>query len=121
MFESLRRWVPSTALVAPGAVPLAETVHAMDTAGVRLGLIFAWWGPRGPLIDNDEVAAFVREYPDRFRGVASVDVMRPMAAVRELRRAVRTLGCRALRVLPWLWNLPPMIGTTIRSTASALS
>jgi hypothetical protein len=107
MFESLRRWVPSTALVAPGAVPLAETVHAMDTAGVRLGLICAWWGPRGPLIDNDEVAAFVREYPDRFRGVASVDVMRPMAAVRELRRAVRTLGCRALRVLPWLWNLPP--------------
>ena len=31
----------------------------------------------------------------------------PVAAVRELRRAVRELGFRALRVLPWLWNLPP--------------
>jgi predicted TIM-barrel fold metal-dependent hydrolase len=30
-----------------------------------------------------------------------------MAAVRELRRAVRELDCRALRLLPWLWNLPP--------------
>jgi uncharacterized protein len=107
MFESLRRWVPRTALVGSGAVPVAETVDAMDAAGVRLGLICAWWGPRGPLIDNDEVAAFVRKYPDRFRGVASVDLMRPMAAVRELRRAVRALGFRALRVLPWLWNLPP--------------
>ena len=27
--------------------------------------------------------------------------------VRELRRAVRQLGLRGLRVLPWLWTLPP--------------
>ena len=30
-----------------------------------------------------------------------------MDAVRELRRCVRELGLRALRVVPWLWNLPP--------------
>ena len=36
----------------------------MDAAGVRLGLVSAWWGPRGSLIDNDEVAALVRERPD---------------------------------------------------------
>ena len=107
IFESLRRWVPSTALVGPETVPLAATIDAMDAAGVRLGLVCAWWGPHGPLIDNDEVAAFVREYPDRLVGVAAVDLTRPMAAVRELGRAVRELGFRALRVLPWLWNLPP--------------
>jgi uncharacterized protein len=107
MFESLRRWVPTTTLAGPDSVPLAAMIEAMDTAGVRLGLVCAWWGPRGPLIDNDEVAAFVREYPDRLVGVASVDLARPLAAVRELRRAVRQLGFRALRVLPWLWNLPP--------------
>src|SRR5207245_4477356 len=28
-------------------------------------------------------------------------------AVRELRRCVRELGFRALRIVPWLWNLPP--------------
>jgi hypothetical protein len=107
MFESLRRWVPTTTLAGPDSVPLAATIEAMDTAGVRLGLVCAWWGPRGPLIDYDEVASFVREYPDRLVGVASVDLARPLAAVRELRRAVRELGFRALRVLPWLWNLPP--------------
>ena len=106
-FESLRRWVPSTALVSPESVPLASTIDAMDAAGVRLGLMCAWWGPRGPLIDNDEVAGFVREYPDRLVGIASVDLTRPRAAVRELRRAVRELGFRGLRILPWLWNLPP--------------
>jgi uncharacterized protein len=107
MFESLRRWVPRTPLTPSKNVTLEETIDAMDAAGVRLGLICAWWGPRGPLIDNDEVAAFVREYPDRLRGVAAVDLYSPMAAVRELRRAVRELGFRALRILPWLWNLPP--------------
>lgn len=106
MFESLRRWVPNT-LLAGAPVPLTATIDAMDAADVRLGLVCAWWGPRGPLIDNDEVAAFVREYPGRLRGVASVDLRHPMAAVRELRRAVRELGFRALRILPWLWNLPP--------------
>jgi predicted TIM-barrel fold metal-dependent hydrolase len=107
MFESLRRWVPGTTLSPSTTVPLATTIEAMDAAGVRVGLICAWWGPHGPLIDNDEVAAFIREYPDRLIGVASVDLSRPMAAVRELRRAVRQLGFRALRILPWLWNLPP--------------
>ena len=107
MFQSLRRWVPSTQLAPSVSIPLATTIDAMDAAGVRLGLVSAWWGPRGSLIDNDEVAALVRERPDRLIGVASVDLARPMAAVRELRRAVRELGFRALRILPWLWNLPP--------------
>src|SRR5216683_5572182 len=72
MFESLRRWVPSTKLAASVSVPLGATIEAMDEAGVRLGRVCAWWGPRGPLIDNDEVAAFIRERPDRLIGVASV-------------------------------------------------
>ena len=80
---------------------------AMDAAGVRTGMLCAWWGPRGPLITNDSVAALVTAYPGRFAGVASVDLARPVDAVRELRRCVRDLGFRALRVVPWLWNLPP--------------
>ena len=40
----------------------------------------------------------VRSSPDRFVGVASVDLMRPMAAVAELRRWVEEFGFRALRV-----------------------
>jgi len=52
------------------------------------------------------VAAHVRRYPDRLVG-GSVDLYRPLDAVRELRRCVRQLGFRALRIVPWLWNLPP--------------
>jgi len=58
-------------------------------------------------ITNDEVATIADRYPDRFAGVAAVDLTRPMHAVRELRRCVRDLGFRALRVVPWLWDLPP--------------
>ena len=46
-------------------------------------------------------------YPERILGVASADLSRPMDAVRELRRAVKQLGFKALRIVPWLWNLPP--------------
>ena len=53
------------------------------------------------------MAGFVARYPDRLVGVASVDLRQPVAAVRELRRAVQDLGFRALRVVPWLWGLPP--------------
>jgi predicted TIM-barrel fold metal-dependent hydrolase len=79
----------------------------MDQGGVGVGLIAAWWGPQGALIDNDEVASFVRQYPGRLRGLASVNLARPMEAVREFRRCVRELGFCGLRIVPWLWGLPP--------------
>jgi predicted TIM-barrel fold metal-dependent hydrolase len=105
MFDSLRRW---TGRPAPTEeLPVEATVAAMDAGGVETGLISAWYGPDGPLISNDEVAGFVARFPDRLVGVASVDLRAPVAAVRELRRAVRDLGFRALRVIPWLWGLPP--------------
>lgn len=79
----------------------------MDEANVDRALLSAWSGPSGTLISNDEVAQAVAAHPDRFTGVAAVDVRQPVAAVRELRRAVEELGLRALRFVPWLWNLPP--------------
>jgi predicted TIM-barrel fold metal-dependent hydrolase len=105
MFDSLRRW--SRGALVEGDPPPEWTVGCMDAAGVDVGLLCAWWGPQGPLITNDEVAELVRGWPGRFVGVASVDLARPMEAVRELRRCVRELGFRALRVVPWLWDLPP--------------
>ncbi len=105
MFASLRRW--SGASDIPKSIPIEMTLAAMDAARVRRGILSAWWAPDGPMITNDEVAAHVRAHPDRFLGIASVDLRRPMDAVRELRRAVRELGLSGLRILPWLWNLPP--------------
>ncbi len=105
MFASLRRWTRSESV--PEELPLEATVGSMDAAGVGVGLLSAWWGPSGPLIPNDFVAGAVAKYPDRFRGVAAVDLVRPMEAVRELRRCVQELGFVALRVIQWLWDLPP--------------
>ncbi|MDX2170247.1 MAG: amidohydrolase family protein [Deltaproteobacteria bacterium] len=103
--DSLRRWTRQT--MPTDALPIELTLASMDEAGVDIGLLAAWWGPNGALIDNDEVAAWVRAAPQRLRGLASVDLFRPMAAVRELRRCVRQLDFRGLRIVPWLWNLPP--------------
>lgn len=103
-FDSLKRWLGIDEIPA---LPLAFTLAALDAGGVDRALITAWWGPEGALISNDEVAQWVREAPDRLIGVASVDLRRPMDGVRELRRAVEELGLRGLRVLPWLWDLPP--------------
>ncbi|NIY69455.1 amidohydrolase family protein [Streptomyces malaysiensis] len=105
MFESLRRWTGRGLLEEP--VPVEATVAAMAAADVEIGLSAAWYGPQGSLIGNDEVAEFVAESEGRLRGVAGVDLTRPVQAVRELRRAVEELGFVALRVVPWLWGLPP--------------
>lgn len=105
MFEPLRRWTGMEAPLEP--VPVGMTLAAMDVAGVSLGLLSAWCSPEGALISNDEVAAFVRESPERLAGIASVDIRYPMRAVKELRRAVKDLGMKGLRVLPWIWGLPP--------------
>lgn len=105
MFESLRRWTGQA--VPSDELPLEITLALMDEADVEHGLICAWYDSSGPLISNDEVAAWVKAHPDRFTGVASVDIRYPVQALRELRRAVHDLGFRALRVIPWLWGFPP--------------
>lgn len=110
MFDSLRRWTRGQAggLATPaGEWPVSISLGAMDQGGVDISLISAWWGPHGPLISNDEVSRFVAESNGRMIGVGSVDISRPREAVREIRRCVRELGFKAIRVLPWLWELPP--------------
>ena len=104
IFDSLRRWAKDDGIPE---VPLAGTVATMDQAEVSKGLIAAWHGPQGAWITNDDVAGFVEQYPDRLVGLASVDLNRPMEAVRELRRCVKELGFKGLRMIPWLWGLPP--------------
>lgn len=102
---SLLRWTASTpddVQVTPQA-----TVAAMDEAGVDLALLSAWHGPSGPLITNEEVAEDVATAPERFRGVAAVDLRRPMDAVAQVRHWVGDVGFVGVRVVPWLWDLPP--------------
>ena len=96
----------SAHLLETGVTP-EDMVRAMDAAGVETVMLSAWHRPGRWVITNDEVAKFVRRYPGRFVGVAAVNLEKPVEAVRELDRAVRELGFKALRVVPWLWNRPP--------------
>ena len=74
MFDSLRRWTGEAIPEEPP--PIDVTVAAMDAANVRFGLLSAWHGPGGPLIANDEVAGWIEQHPDRFAGLAAVDLNR---------------------------------------------
>jgi len=105
MFDSLRRWTGGVKKVTE-KIPVEFTIDAMDRGGVQKGLLCAWWGPQGPLISNDEVAAIVKKHPDRFIGIASANLYQPMEAVRELRRYVTDYRFRGLRIVQWLWDLP---------------
>lgn len=105
IFAPLLRWTGGE--IPEHELPVEATLAAMDAGDVDVGLISAWFGPEGPLISNDEVAKFVAQAPERLRGVASVDIRDPVAAVLELRRCVQELGFKALRIVPWLWGWPP--------------
>jgi len=105
VFASLQRWTAKTP--RPPVFTPDMMISSMDAANVVLGMTAAWCAPLGWMISHDEVHALVKERPDRIVGVASADLNRPMDAVRELRRAVKQLGFKALRIVPWLWGLPP--------------
>jgi len=105
MFASILRWTGKEPPTEELSIDL--TVAAMDAAGVSFGLLSAWHAPEGPLISNDEVAGWVAQHPDRFAGLAAVNLAKPMAGVRELRRCVEESGFKGLRMIPWLWEAPP--------------
>lgn len=102
---SLLRWTrQSEAQVLPS---VRDTLAAMDAAQVDIALLSAWHGPQGALISNDEVEAQIAEAPERFRGLLSVDLSDPMGAVREIRNRAGSGPFVGVRVVPWLWDLPP--------------
>lgn len=96
-----------TANILESGLTMEQVVALMDQAGVQTAMLCAWHRPGRCLISNDEIAEPVRRFPGRFIGVAAVNLEKPLEAVRELERAVKELGFKALRVVPWLWNRPP--------------
>ncbi len=102
---TLLRWTEQTG--EPRVPSVESTLAAMDQAGVAIALLSAWHGPQGSLISNHEVSDQIDQAPDRFRGLASVDLMKPMEAVREIRDWVDGKRFVGVRAVPWLWNLPP--------------
>src|ERR1044071_2870085 len=63
-----------------------EIIEAMDRAGIQTLMLSAWHRPSEWVIHNDEVAGIPRHSPDRFVGVAAVNLEKPVEAVHELER-----------------------------------
>jgi predicted TIM-barrel fold metal-dependent hydrolase len=105
MFESLRKWMNIEKVEQD--IPLELTIGAMDASNIERGLICGWHEPGRALISNEEVAACIKRYPDRFTGIASVPLNKPIQAVQELRKCINDWGFKGLRIVQWLWNLPP--------------
>ncbi len=105
MFESLLRWMELENV--PDEIPLSITLDTLESSGVNKAMICAWHGPQGSLLPNDFVAELVDQGDGRLEGIASVDISQPMQATESLRKCVNDYGFRGLRILPWLWELPP--------------
>ncbi|KAH0541843.1 hypothetical protein FGG08_003726 [Glutinoglossum americanum] len=95
LFEQSRA---NKALLSKRRTP-AELIQLMDDAMVSQICLCAWHRPGQVLFSNEEVAEFTRAYPDRIVGIAGVDLLNPMEAVRELRKYVREEGFKGLRYI----------------------
>lgn len=103
--DSLKRWTAQTS--GDMLHSTKDTLDRMDQAGIETMLLSAWYGPDGVLVSNEDVARRIDEAPDRFRGLAGAPLSTPMEAVREIRHWVDGERFVGVRVVPWLWNLPP--------------
>jgi hypothetical protein len=89
-----------------------QMLELMDRAGIerafliatktgRLGLPGSWHLP------YETVAKAVRQYPNRFSGLAGLDPTEGMRGVRELERAVKELGFIGAHMYPHWFELAP--------------
>lgn len=86
-------------------VTVEEMIAEMDEAGVGVAVLSAFAYGDLMVVTNEEVAAIVRRYPDRFVGCGTLDPRRrPMQVVREAERLVRDLGLRAIRLEPYAYG-----------------
>ena len=93
-------------------ISLDEMLRRMDAAGIEKAFIVAAKsGPTGhPVsqhVPSDVVADAVRQYPDRFFGLAGIDPTQGMAGVRALQRDVEELGFIGAHCYPHWFELPP--------------
>jgi len=93
-------------------VSLEDMLRRMEAAGIeRAFLVAARAGPTGHRasfhVPYELVADAVRQYPDRFSGLAGIDPTRGMAGVRELQRAVEELGFVGAHSYPHWFELAP--------------
>ncbi len=90
-----------------------QMITEMDEAGVDRVVLSAFYHMDTPVVSNDEIAAYVKQYPDRFVGAGTVNILRkPMDVAREVERLVKELNFCTIRLEPYMYGdgttgLPP--------------
>lgn len=85
-------------------------IAEMDEAGIELGVIMGRQSaePLG-VIPNDEIAACLQNYPNRFIAWAGIDLAMPMeSCLDEIRRCVKTLGFKGVSLEPTVSRNPTL-------------
>lgn len=76
----------------------------MDESNISRICLSAWYRPGRAIFSNEQVAEYTRAYPDRFIGIAGVDLDDPVGYVKDVERWVKEEGFKGVRVVPWLWG-----------------
>lgn len=84
-----------------------DLLQQLDEAGVDRAVVHAEFEFGDYRRLNDRTAAFVKQDPKRFAGVAGLDPRDGAVAMEELDRAVLELGLRGLNVEPSFFGLSP--------------
>src|SRR5260221_13620230 len=84
-----------------------QLVHLMDKAGVDRVMLCAWHRPGKWVVSNDAIAAFVRQFPERFVGVAAVNFDKPAEAVSGLGSVLEGMGVQPLQTVSSLLYSAP--------------
>ena len=94
------------ALEARMHLGLPELVAEAAAGGVGRIVLSGTAFPGSPAT-NDRIADIIAGHPNLFIGCAAADPTLGITAVRELRRAVETLGFCALKLFPYICGRPP--------------
>ena len=105
--EDLRKAI--TPKMEPLTMSIDDFLKQLDEMGVERAVIFnldeeSSSGIAG--LPNDYYADIVKKYPDRFIGIAGIDPLKGMDAVREIRRCY-DIGLRGVAIRPFMFEIPP--------------
>jgi predicted TIM-barrel fold metal-dependent hydrolase len=95
--------------VRPLTMEVDAFIHQLDEMDVERAVIFNLDEETPSGIEpqpNDYYADLVRQHPDRFIGIAGIDPLKGMDAVREIRRC-HELGLRGVAIRPFMFGIPP--------------
>jgi len=105
--EQLRQEL--TPRIKPLTLDISTFIIQLDEMGVEKAVIFnldeeSASDLKG--LPNDYYADIVNQYPEKFIGIAGIDPLKGMVAVKEIRRCYEA-GLRGVAIRPFMFGIPP--------------